>query len=151
MHHDRSHPKCPNWRKPLDCRPHHPRLVLPAHLGCLPHLLCPVRPPDQAPEAPVESDVACDERLVKRDWLGFAALALCAYLVSCLRRTQEETTKAVSTATTSIATAFTKSISEVTAKQTALTEVLLVGRDSPSPNGSSPTNLSEFEDSKPPE
>lgn len=85
-------------------------------------------------------------------------LALLAWMLKCLMETQETTATAVEKATKQnesslkmISTSFTTSMTETVGKMVDLTEVLMLGRDSPLPNENSPTNSNDSEVSNEPE
>lgn len=89
--------------------------------------------------------------------LAFLSIAaLCGWLVRCLRDQQQETMETITKATSTISQqateqmasmtqAFTTATSEVTGKVSGLAETLILGRDSPSPSESLPTNSTESE------
>lgn len=88
--------------------------------------------------------------------LVLALAALVAYLVSCLTRQQQEATETISKATQAVSEAskvqmatitetYSTTFQKMTERVTGLAEVLMLGRDSPTPNESNSTNLSESE------
>ena len=85
-------------------------------------------------------------------------LALLAWVVKCLMETQETTATAVEKATKQnesslkmISHSFTTSMTETVGKMVDLTEVLMLGRDSPLPSENSQTNSTDSEVSNEPE
>ena len=88
-------------------------------------------------------------------------LALLAWMVKCLldqqtttastvEKVSERMGKAAESSVTAISSSFTTSIVEVAGRLTDLTELLMLGRDSPPPSESLPTNWNEPEPSNEP-
>ena len=99
---------------------------------------------------------------MKRDTLvTVVLLALIGYLISCLqtdkRQTAEQIEKVTSrvatdsrAATLAISTSYTTSIREVTGRLVSLTELLMLGRDSPTSSERSPMTSNEPDSSNEP-
>ena len=80
-----------------------------------------------------------------------ALLALIAWMVKSSNESQTKTLKAVEQTTTAISVSFTTSLREVTGRLATMTELLMLGRDSPSQSESLPMNKNESESLSEPE
>jgi hypothetical protein len=91
--------------------------------------------------------------------LVLALAALVAYLVSCLTRQNKEMTDSIAEATKQVSEAskvqmatitetYSTTFQKMTERVTGLAEVLMLGRDSPTPSETSSTNSNESEQPK---